>query len=183
MPNTSARKAVFLDRDGVLIRSDIRDGRPYAITSASDMEILPGVHDAAAQLKAAGFFLVVVTNQPDVVDGSLSRETVETVNAALANELGIDDFRVCYEKESPQSRCYKPKPGMILDAAHDHNLDVTKSYMVGDRWRDIGAGKNAGCYSIFIDCGYSEQPPEAPDATASSLLEAARIILAHATNG
>jgi len=178
----SARIAVFLDRDGVLIRSDIRGGRPYAITSADDMDILPDVPDAIAQLKAAGYLLVVVTNQPDVIDGTLSRETVETVNAALATELGIDDFRVCYEKESPQSRCYKPKPGMILDAAHDHNIDVKKSYMVGDRWRDIGAGKNAGCYSIFIDCGYSEQKPHHPDATVPSLLEATRIILARDAN-
>ena len=89
----------------------------------------------------------------------------------------IDDFRVCYEVEHKTSRRYKPKPGMLLEAAEKNGIDLRHSFMVGDRWRDVGAGKAAGCFTIFIDYGYKERRPDKPDATVASLLEAAEIIL------
>jgi len=176
----TARRAVFVDRDGVLNRSLIRNGVPYPPASLVDFEILPGVTEALLRLKDAGFMLIVATNQPDVERGTQRRDVVEAMHARLLKELPLDDIKVCWELDSPQCTCYKPKPGMLLDAAKEHKIDLASSYMVGDRWRDVGAGKAAGCFTIFIDHGYAESLRETPDATCADLREAASIILRHA---
>ena len=171
-------RAVFLDRDGVINRAVVRDGIPHPPSSPNELEILPGVAEAVARLKAAGFRLVVVTNQPDVARGAISRETVESVHALLSERLPIDEFRVCLHDDEDHCTCRKPEPGMLLDAASEANLELSSCYMVGDRWRDIAAGKAAGCTTVFIDYGYMEKQQTVPDATAGSLLEAAEWILA-----
>ncbi len=168
-------RAVFIDRDGVIIRTDVLDGKPYAITSLEALEILPGAGDAIQRLKDAGFKIIVVSNQPDVSAGKVTREFVEAVNAELLDKLAIDEIKVCYVSAAP---CYKPKPGMLLEAAQEHDINLDRSTMIGDRWRDIGAGKAAGCMTIFIDMGYSEQAPENPDTVVQNLAEAADFILA-----
>jgi len=170
-------RAVFLDRDGVINRVLVRDGRPCSPPSLDELEILPGVEAAIRALRAAGFLVIVVTNQPDVATGKQGLAVVEAMHRALAERLMIDDFRVCYEVEHKTSRHYKPKPGMLLEAAEEHGIDLRHSFMVGDRWRDVGAGKAAGCFTIFIDYGYKERRPDKPDATVASLSEAAEIIL------
>ncbi len=167
-------RAVFIDRDGVIIRTDVLDGKPYAITSLEALEILAGAGDAIQRLKAAGFQIIVVSNQPDVATGKVTRDMVEAINAELMGKLSIDEIKVCYDSGAP---CYKPEPGMLLEAAKDHNLDLAQSTMVGDRWRDIGAGRAAGCMTIFIDKGYSEQTPDNPDHVVQTLAEAADLIL------
>lgn len=172
------RRAVFLDRDGVIIRTNVRDGKPYAITSFDEFEVLDGAAEAIEKLHGAGFLTIVVSNQPDVVTGKVERAVVEAINDRLMKDLAIDEIRVCYEVDGPEATCYKPKPGMLLDAADAHAIDLEHSYMVGDRWRDVGAGKAAGCSTVFIDQGYCEQRPEAPDFIASALPEAADWILA-----
>jgi D-glycero-D-manno-heptose 1,7-bisphosphate phosphatase len=168
------QRAVFLDRDGVIIRTDVRDGKPYAITAFDNLHILDGVADAIRRLKEAGYMMIVVSNQPDVAAGKVSRNVIEAINGDLMEKLSLDEIMVCYDSSAP---CYKPKPGMLLEAAAEHDIDLKHSYMVGDRWRDIGAGKAAGCVTIFIDQGYFEQAPDRPDHVAQSLLEAADLIL------
>ncbi len=175
------RRAVFLDRDGVLNRALVRDGQPYPPGSIAELEILPGVGQALIALRKAGFLLVVVTNQPDVARGTTTREAVETINAALGAELPIDEFRTCFHDSSDECDCRKPKPGALLAAAADHGIDLYDSFMVGDRWRDTEAGERAGCRTIFIDYGYQEKQPVAVDYRVSSLLEASKIILELAT--
>ena len=170
-------RAVFLDRDGVINRALVRDGRPRSPPSLDELEILPGVEAAIRALREAGFLVIVVTNQPDVATGKQSLAVVEAMHRALAERLMIDDFRVCYEVGHETSQHYKPKPGMLLEAAEENGIDLRHSFMVGDRWRDVGAGKAAGCFTIFIDYGYKERRPDKPDATVASLLEAAEIIL------
>lgn len=170
--------AVFLDRDGVINRSIVRDGLPFAPDTLEELEILPGVADALARLRAAGFRLVVTTNQPDVARGLQRREVVESINAALAAALPLDEFRVCYHDDADGCDCRKPQPGLLLAAAAEGHLDVAASFMVGDRWRDIEAGRRAGCRTIFVDHGYTERRPDAPDFTAGSLAAAADWILA-----
>jgi D-glycero-D-manno-heptose 1,7-bisphosphate phosphatase len=172
------RRAVFLDRDGVINLAVVRDGAPRPPSSLSELEILPGVPEALARLKAAGFRLIVVTNQPDVSRGLLSRESVDAVNAHLSMRLPIDEIRTCWHDDADRCSCRKPEPGLLLDAAREAGLDLSSCYMVGDRWRDIGAGKAAGCATVFIDNGYTEIPPERPDARVGSLTEAASWILA-----
>jgi D-glycero-D-manno-heptose 1,7-bisphosphate phosphatase len=142
------------------------------------MELAPGAAEALARLKAAGYLLVVVTNQPDVARGRQSREVVERMHAWLAARLPLDEFRVCYHDDADRCSCRKPEPGLLLAAARAHGVDLSKSVMVGDRWRDIDAGRRAGCATVFIDYEYAEPQPPAPDAVVRTLLEAAEWILA-----
>lgn len=167
------RRAVFLDRDGVLIRPVVRDGKPYPPTSPDEVEILPGVVEACKLLHEAGFLLIIVTNQPDAARGIQRREVVEAINQVLRDHLPLDDMRVCYHDDSDRCSCRKPEPGLLLQAAKDWNIDLTASFIVGDRWKDIEAGKRAGCRTIFIDHNYTERKPDRPDYQASSLIEAA----------
>jgi D-sedoheptulose 7-phosphate isomerase len=177
------RKAVFLDRDGVLNRAVVRDGRPYPPASPAEVEILPGVAEACATLHEAGFLLIAVTNQPDVARGAQRRETVEAINRALQARLPLDDVRVCYHDDGDHCACRKPQPGLLLQAARDWDIDLPGSFVVGDRWKDIQAGRRAGCQAIWVDNGYTEGEPDNPDCRVRSLVEAADWILrCHAWN-
>jgi D-glycero-D-manno-heptose 1,7-bisphosphate phosphatase len=170
-------RAVFLDRDGVLTRSTTRDGRPFAPMSLEEFELLPGVRENATRLREAGFCLVVVTNQPDVGAGKLRREVVEQMHARLRAWLPLDDIKVCCHTDADRCACRKPKPGLLLDAARERGIDLNRSFMVGDRWRDVSAGQAAGCKTIFVDYGYTESLPDPPDFVVTSFAEAASIIL------
>ena len=172
------RRAVFLDRDGVINRAIVRDGKPHPPSCPAELEILPGVSDALARLKAAGFRIIVVTNQPDVARGRQTRENVEALHAALlASGLPIDSFRVCYHDDGDGCACRKPAPGLLLAAAQEDNLDLAASIMVGDRWRDVEAGRQAGCATIFLDYQYAERRPSRPDLQVRSLGEGVDWIL------
>jgi D-glycero-D-manno-heptose 1,7-bisphosphate phosphatase len=171
------RRAVFLDRDGVINRAVVRDGKPYPPATEDELEVLPGVPEALQRLRQAGLRLVVVTNQPDVARGTQRREVIDRMHARLAATLAIDEFRVCDHDDADGCRCRKPLPGMLEDAARETGVSLPDSFMVGDRWRDIEAGRRAGCTVIFIDRGYHERRPDRPDAVAGSLPEAAEWIL------
>ncbi len=174
---SAARRAVFLDRDGVLNRAVVRDGRPYPPSAAAEVEVLPGVPEACATLRRAGFALVLVTNQPDVARGTRTRASVEAINALLRDRLGLDEVRACYHDDRDGCACRKPSPGMLLDSARAGGLDLHRSVMVGDRWRDVEAGRRAGCRTVFVDHQYDERRPAGPDLTVRSLAEAVPWIL------
>jgi D-glycero-D-manno-heptose 1,7-bisphosphate phosphatase len=171
------RQAVFLDRDGVINRALVREGKPYPPANLSEMEILPGVPTALALLHEAGLLLIVVTNQPDVARGTTPKTVVEEINNYLASCLPLDEFRTCYHDSGDGCDCRKPLPGALLAAAKQHDIDLPQSYMIGDRWRDTEAGRRAGCQTIFIDYGYAEKQPESVNHRVGSLAEAAQIIL------
>jgi len=172
------RRAVFLDRDGVINRAFVRDGKPFPPPTPQELEILPGVPEALRELKANGFKLLLVTNQPDVGRGKLSLQTLAAMHEDLRAHLPLDDILVCCHTDQDKCDCRKPMPGMIIEAARKHNIDLAASFMVGDRWRDVDAGYNAGCKTILIDYGYSERPPDhEPDLRVGSLREAADWII------
>ena len=171
------KRAVFLDRDGVLNRSVVRAGRPYAPTSLDELELLPGVLEALTDLRTAGFVLVVVTNQPDLATGRIRPEVAEAIHQKLRALLPIDDIKVCGHVDEDACSCRKPRPGMLLEAARDWSIDLYRSFIVGDRWRDVAAGKAAGCKTIFVDYGYAEELADRPDFVVTSLPEAVKIIL------
>jgi D-glycero-D-manno-heptose 1,7-bisphosphate phosphatase len=177
--DTAPRRAVFLDRDGVINRVLVRDGKPYPPSSLAEFEILPGVAEACVKLKQAGFLVVVATNQPDVGRGTMSRETVEALHAHMYRTLPLDRVEVCYHpgKSDSECDCRKPKPGMLLRAARELNIDLQRSFMVGDRWRDIDCGHTAGCTTILVDYDYDEPLRQPPDHRVKSLAEAADVIL------
>jgi D-glycero-D-manno-heptose 1,7-bisphosphate phosphatase len=168
---------VFLDRDGVINRAVIRDGKPYPPATLEEFELLPGVRQAIAALRDAGFLIIVVTNQPDVATGVQRREVVEAMHDKLRAARLCDDIKACYHTEADRCDCRKPRPGMLIDAAREWQIDLSRSFMVGDRWRDVAAGKAAGCYTFFIDYEYRERPADSPDAVVESLEEAGRLIL------
>ena len=129
-------------------------------------------------LKAQGFALFIITNQPDVARGTQTRDAVEAIHQALASSLPIDGIFVCYHDDTDHCACRKPKPGLLLEAQRKHSIDLSRSFVMGDRWRDIDAGHSAGCKTILIDYGYKERKPEQPpEATVRSLREAADWII------
>lgn len=173
-----SRRAVFLDRDGVINRAVIRNGRPCPPASLQDLAILPRVAEALDALKARGYALVVVTNQPDVARGASSKNTVDLIHARLKAELCLDAILTCFHDSTDDCECRKPKPGLLFRAARDFGIDLGSSFMVGDRWRDMEAGARAGCRTLFVDEGYKERQPVTFDFRVGSLHEAAAIVLA-----
>jgi D-glycero-D-manno-heptose 1,7-bisphosphate phosphatase len=178
----AVKPAVFLDRDGVINRSIVRDGRPYPPQRLEELEILPGVPEGLERLKAAGFATIVVTNQPDVARGRQTREVVEAMHARLAALLSLDEFRVCYHDDRDGCSCRKPKPGLLTQTPV---YDLARSVMVGDRWRDVEAGRHAGCRAaILIDYDYAgEEHTARPDIRFGSLAESVDWILATMVHG
>lgn len=171
------RRAVFLDRDGVLNAPVIREGKPYPPASLASLRIMPGVNEALSSLRAAGYLNIVVTNQPDVATGKQRIEVVEAMHDRLLRELPLDGVKVCYHTDDQKCDCRKPKPGMLLQAAKDYGIDLARSFLVGDRWRDVEAGQAVGCGCFFVDYGYDEKRPEKPYVPVKSLPEAVALIL------
>ncbi len=174
--------AVFLDRDGVLNAAVVVDGRPHPPRSAAEMMLLPGVEDACARLHGAGFVLVCVTNQPDIARGVTTAARVAEINDDIQRRLGLDAVAVCPHDDADGCACRKPKPGLIREAAARLGLDLTRSVVVGDRWRDVEAGRQAGCRTVLIDRAYDE-PAAIADAVAASLAEAVPWIISLSRRG
>ena len=174
------KRAVFLDRDGVLNRPVVRDGLPYPPDTAEEFALYEDVPAGCKRLKEADFLLVVATNQPDVGRGTRSREQVEAIHAILQAAIPeIDRVEVCYDPGGSAGSTVrrKPGPGMLLDAADALGISLSQSYMIGDRWRDVDCGHAAGCRTVFIDRGYRETLRQTPDWTVGSFAEAVEVIL------
>ena len=174
---STGRPAVFLDRDGVLVATTVQGGKPIAALTLEDFAILPEAPAAVAALKAEGFATVVVTNQPELARGNVDSATMDAMHARLRAVMPIDAVYVCPHDSADGCDCRKPAPGMLLRAAADLDLDLAASYMVGDRWRDVGAGRAAGCTTVLIERGYTEPERIEPDLIAGDVAVAAALIL------
>lgn len=173
----SINRAIFLDADGVLNTAIInQDGNPVAPTCVEDLHIPDEVKPCLLKLKAHGYILCCVTNKPDVARGWMTQAAVDAIMSKMRQELPLDDIYICYLETSD---CYKPKPGSLLEGQKKYQLDMSKCYMIGDRWSDIAAGFSAGCKTIWINRHYLHEkaPNPAADFTVSSLTEATEIIL------
>jgi D-glycero-D-manno-heptose 1,7-bisphosphate phosphatase len=170
---------VFLDRDGVLNKGFIRNGKSYPPACLEEFELLEGVPEGCRKLKEAGFLLVVVTNQPDVGRGSQSLSVVEDMHERLLRELPIDKIEVCFHEA--EAEYFKPAPGMLFRAAAQLSIDLSRSFMVGDRWRDIGCGLAAGCTTILVEYPYTEPLHDEPNFRVPNLLGAASLIISLTT--
>ncbi|MFZ5781014.1 MAG: D-glycero-alpha-D-manno-heptose-1,7-bisphosphate 7-phosphatase [Pseudomonadota bacterium] len=176
-------RAVFLDRDGVLNRVTVLNGVPHPPQTIDEFGILPGVEEACEVLRKAGFCLIVVTNQPDIARGSQTLEGVGRLNDELRRRLLLDDLFMCPHDDHHKCDCRKPRPGLLLTAAKVHGIDLAGSVMVGDRDRDVEAGRAAGCRTIFVNAGYGRLPAPPADLTVASLQEAVPWIISQSTNG
>lgn len=172
-----ARPAVFLDRDGVLNEAVVRDRKPYPPSSLTQLRLLPGVVDACAKLRRLGYELVVITNQPDIARGTQTLAEVERMHAYLLDTLPLSEIVMCPHDDAEDCACRKPRPGMLFDAADRLNLELARSFCIGDRWRDIEAARRAGVRAIHIDWHYDERKAEGADAVVSSLDQAVPVIM------
>jgi len=175
--NGNLKPAVFLDRDGVINAPIVIEGKPYSPRNMKEVRVLEGVRDAIPKLHNEGFELIVVTNQPDIANGFVTREFVDEIHSFLRSETGIKHFYVCVHNAEDECVCRKPKSGLLRKAALDLKLDLSSSFLVGDRWKDVEAGQDAGCKCFFIDNKYEEKRPKLPFLGVNSLLEATSLIL------
>lgn len=172
------RAAVFLDRDGVLSRAVDVDGQPRTPMVADEFEVLPEAAEACRRLRDAGYLLVVVTNQPDIARGLMDPTELLAMHSSLLAQVPLDEIRVCPHDDGDGCACRKPLPGMLRAAAADLGIDLGASVLVGDRWRDIEAGRAAGCQTVLVDHGWRERAPEGANAVARNLTGAVNWILA-----
>jgi D-glycero-D-manno-heptose 1,7-bisphosphate phosphatase len=176
------RWAVFFDRDGVLTDAPVAEGQATAPTTLAELVVLPGAPEAIVAAHALGALALVVTNQPDIARGTLDPHELDLMHEHLARVLHVDVVRVC--PHDGDDRCRKPNPGMLVDLAAEHDLDLTRSYMIGDRWVDIAAGAAVGSTTILVERPYSWRatssggPPAGlePDHRARDVLSAVQIV-------
>ncbi|MBI4503675.1 MAG: HAD family hydrolase [Gemmatimonadetes bacterium] len=181
MTGAVSRAAVFLDRDGTLNALVTRDGAGVSPRRIEDFRLLDGVAEALKRFREAGFLVFVVTNQPDLARGYLTREELERMHRALTRVARIDEISICPHDDADQCGCRKPKPGMILDLARRWNVELPRSYVVGDSWKDIDAGRRAGCRTILVRGG--DARGLVADWLVESLEEAAEVIQGVASEG
>ena len=167
---TGRHPAVFLDRDGVLNEAIVRNGNPYSPSSLEEVRIAPEARAACSQLRMAGLTTVMVTNQPEVARGTITLQRAEMICQIVAEEVGIDAVRMCPHDDGDHCGCRKPAPGMLLDAAENLYLDLEASYLVGDRWNDVEAGRQAGVRTALLQRKYGNEQAVVADFADKSLL-------------
>ena len=169
-------KAVFFDRDGIINAARVMAGNPHPPSTLLDTHIMPGIADVLSTLRLLDYKTICITNQPDVARGTQTKEEVEKINSYLREKLVLTDILTCYHDNSDNCSCRKPEIGMFLYAQNKHDIDLSKSWMIGDRKKDIDAGKNAGCKTIFVDYNYSESKPTNADFIIKNVKDILKII-------
>lgn len=173
--------AAFLDRDGVLNEAIVRDGRPSPPSGVDEVVIPNAVREACRRLSEAGLLLIVVTNQPDIARRATTPDAVDAINRHVTEELGLDAVYVCPHDDTDACDCRKPAPGLLLRAAARHGVDLARSVMIGDRWRDVEAGRRAGVTTVWLRRNYDERPPAGPDHVVDHLLDVVPLVVRLAT--
>jgi len=169
--------AIFFDRDGVITIPVDLNGKGFAPRNLNDFKFYNDAKDSLLRTRAAGFFNVVVSNQPDVSSGLLSLNMLESMNTVLRHSLALDEVINCPHNSSDHCLCRKPKPGMIYAAAEKFGIDLSHSWIVGDRDGDIAAGSSAGLKTIFIDRNWLEETGSMAKFKCKSLKEAVDLII------
>jgi len=169
------RKAIFFDRDGVISKAILREDKPFSPRRFEEFEFIDGIKDVLERFQAEGFLNIVVTNQPDIARGLIQRKELEKMHNLIREELPVDDIFVCPHDEQDNCGCRKPKPGMVFEATQKWDIDLNASFMVGDTWKDIEAGKTAGCATILLDNSYNKEIEA--DFRAGDVVSAMKIIL------
>lgn len=151
------KQAIFLDRDGVINSTIIKEGKPFSPRKFEDFKLVDGVKDILERFKARGWLNIIVTNQPDIARGLMKKEELQKMHNLIRENLPVDDIFICPHDDADNCNCRKPKPGMLLEAAKKWDIDLNESFMIGDSWKDIEAGRNAGCTTLLIDSPYNKQ--------------------------
>ena len=170
------KKAIFLDRDGIINHVKLVEGKPYPPSDLSEFIIMSNIKEFLELSHKNNYLNIIITNQPDVSRGKITASAVEEINSFIKANLKIDDIYTCFHDDKDFCECRKPKPGNIIKAALNYQIDLSNSYMIGDRWRDIESGKNAGCKTIYVDYNYRETKPTAYDFKVNSVKELKGIV-------
>lgn len=169
------KQAIFLDRDGVINSTIIKEGKPFSPRKFEDFEFVDGIKNVLERFKTEGLLNIVVTNQPDIARGLMKKEELRKMHNLIRENLPVDDIFICPHDDADNCNCRKPKPGMLLEAAKKWDIDLSESFMIGDSWKDIEAGRNAGCTTLLIDSPYNKQIDS--DLRANGLSAVAEMIL------
>ena len=149
------KRAIFLDRDGIINKVVVKEGLPLGPRRVEEFVLVDGIKDALICFRREGFLNIVNTNQPDVSRGVLSEEELMKMHELIRKELPVDDIFVCPHDDRDNCFCRKPRPGMLLEASRKWKIDLKNSFAVGDRWKDVEAGRAAGCRAILLDQIYN----------------------------
>ena len=139
-------KGLFLDRDGVI--NKLVDNRPP--WKISEIFIYEEIKNIINYSRSLDYIPIVITNQPDAARGDITYDLLNKINSSICKKLNLNNCYICDHPYDGVCECRKPKPGMIIKASKDINIDLNKSYMIGDREKDIEAGRRAGCKTISI---------------------------------
>ena len=169
MQKFKMNKAIFFDRDGILIDAPVINGYPKSIKNISELQFCNGIYELCQLLKLK-FILLMVTNQPDVARKNNSKNNVDAINIYIKKKLNLDDIFVCYCSDD-KCKNRKPNSGMILNAQRKFNIDLKNSFFIGDRWRDIDTGYNSNVKSIFVNRGYKEKINRKPNFEVKNIVE------------
>ena len=148
-------KCLFLDRDGIINVPLVKKNKPFAPTEISQFRLYKNLNKTLNYIKKLNYLIIIITNQPELSKGNLNKKTLDQMHEIIYSTFPIDDIFVCKCQESSSCKCYKPKPKMLYDAKIKHNIDLKKSYFVGDTYRDVYCASNAGCYSILLKKRYN----------------------------
>ena len=155
MSDSQMKRAVFLDRDGVVNEVVFRNGEVASPRSLEEFTWTEDIQKAINQLKSASFLVFIITNQPDIARKKMDPLFLDQVSKLIHQELPIDEIVVCPHDNQDNCPCRKPKPGMILTLAQKWNIDLSQSFLIGDSWKDMSAGKAANCKTILIQRDYN----------------------------
>lgn len=168
-------RAVFLDRDGVINKAIIKNGRPFSPRRLEELKLMGGIKEVLEKFKEKGYLNIVITNQPDIKRGLITWEEVDKIHNFLKEALPIDEIMICPHDDEDNCLCRKPKAGLLTLAAKKRGIDLKKSFLIGDQEKDIMAGKDAGCVTILLDYPYNQKV--IPDYRVKGLRSALDIIL------
>jgi len=177
MKSIFKNKSLFLDRDGIINKSIILNRKPYSPRSLEEFEIFEGIDLLLNQISKLGFLLIVITNQPDLATNHITKSTLNKFHQLISDKINISKFYVCEHTSLDNCSCRKPRTGLIKNAVKDYNLDLSKSYFIGDRWKDIDAANSDGIYSIFVDYNYKEKLKTKPKKIVNSSVTACEFII------
>lgn len=169
-------RAVFFDRDGIVNKAIVRNGKPYSPQALDELELYEETCEFVSFLSKRATQAFVVTNQPDVARKKIDWDTLDSIHEAINANMNFTEIFVCPHDDFDRCNCRKPKPGAIFELAKKYKIDLKESFVIGDRWKDVVAGKAAGCKTIFVDWQYDETCNANPDFSVSSLLDCFNII-------
>lgn len=168
-------KAIFFDRDGVLIHAPVnREGKPKSIKTKKQIRFVNGIITFCKKFKSK-FFLIMITNQPEYVLKKNTKKNINEINFYIKKKLKLDDFFVSFSNDE-KDYFRKPNPGMLFSAKSKYNVEFKKCFFIGDRWRDVDAGNKVGCKTIFINRNYNEKLNSKPKYIVKNIKEIYKFI-------